>query len=112
MERISAKLTDRLNGIRMFPTNPEINYRLGVLYAFGGRYQEAYQKLDLARRYDADNASILMSEFTLLAQNAQQLRPLQRELLLLAKRDVESIQAQHCALQQALPRHRAAGPAL
>src|SRR5260221_665203 len=52
----------------MFPTNAEINYRLGVIYALKGRGQEALQRLEVARASEPENASILMSEFTLLAQ--------------------------------------------
>ena len=59
------------DGIKRFPDNPEINYRLGVLYALKQRYRDAFERLELARRADPENTSVIFSEFTLLAQMGQ-----------------------------------------
>ncbi|HVP39101.1 MAG TPA: DUF2723 domain-containing protein, partial [Candidatus Saccharimonadales bacterium] len=66
---------DTLGAIRAFEaalprfrTNTELNYRLGVLYALRGRYQEGLNLLEVARRSEPDNSTVVLSEFTLLIQ--------------------------------------------
>jgi Tfp pilus assembly protein PilF len=51
-----------------FRNSPELNYRLGIMYALRGRYQDGYQRLDVARQNDPENTSVVLSEFSLLVQ--------------------------------------------
>ena len=58
-------------GLRRFPDNAELSYRLGVLYAMKGRARDALARLESARLADPENATVIFSEFTLLAQLGQ-----------------------------------------